>query len=61
MPEENKVDAEKEEAKAEALDDLRMYADLLSSGINSLDVLETKTFTHLGVKLREIAEILGRD
>lgn len=49
------------EDKAEALDDLRMYADMLSSGINNLDILETKTLVHLGVKLREIADILGRD
>lgn len=53
------VDAEKAEAKAEALDDLRMYADLLNSGINRNDILDPKTLTHLGSKLMQIADILG--
>ena len=59
MPEVKKVDAEKAEAKAEALDDLRMYGDLLYSGINANDILDPKTLTHLGSKLIQIAEILS--
>ena len=59
MPEVKKVDAEKAEARAEALDDLRMYGNLRFSGINANDILDPKTLTHLGSKLIQIAEILS--
>lgn len=59
MPEVKKVETEKAEAKAEALDDLRMYGDLLYSGINANDILDPKTLTHLGSKLIQITEILS--
>ena len=61
MPEELDDEEKASDEKAEALTDLRMYADLLASGINSNDILNPATLAHLGTKLMGIADILSRE